>query len=91
MRTSRDNELANETAPAKRDGYVVTGALQSNFHREAVIARQASGRRRAESISKGHNPSGSSVVCSPMDFPDETGLHVENKTPHRNFFGDPRM
>jgi hypothetical protein len=49
------------------------------------------GRRRSQSISEVHRPSGGSVLCNVPDFPDETGLHVENKTPHRNLFGDPRM
>jgi hypothetical protein len=40
---------------------------------------------------RGRRPSGSSLVWNPVDFRDKTGLHVENKTPHRNFFGDPRM
>jgi carbonic anhydrase len=56
----------------------------------AVTGRSAK-RGRSESISEGHRPSGSRVLCNLPDFPDETGLHVENKTPHRNFFGDPWM
>ena len=38
-----------------------------------------------------HRLSGSGILRNPMDFPDKTGLHVDNKTPHRNFFGDPWM
>src|SRR5580698_81224 len=39
----------------------------------------------------GQRPSGSSVLRNAVDFLDNTGLHVENKAAHRNFFGDPRM
>src|SRR5580704_19642953 len=35
--------------------------------------------------------SGSSLVWNILDFPDEPGVHVENKTTHRNFFGYPGM
>ena len=30
-------------------------------------------------------------MCNLLHFPDQTGLHVENETPHWNFLGDPRM
>ena len=40
---------------------------------------------------EGHRGSGSNVLCFPVDFLDKAGLHVDNKPPHRNFFGDPRV
>ena len=36
-------------------------------------------------------PSGGSMSCTRVDFPEETRLHVENKAPHRDLFCDPRM
>jgi hypothetical protein len=69
-----------------------TDLIQSKFHREAVFTIQSSGDlSRSESTSGGRRPSGGSVLWNPLDFPDNTGSHVENKASHRNLFGDPRM
>lgn len=66
-----------------RNGAGRTGRPRS--HRRPCI------HLRVESISEGYRPLGSSVLYNLLHFPDETGLHVENKTPDRNFFGDPRV
>jgi hypothetical protein len=87
----------------KRTDYVVTGALllvhESSADTREQIQRAYAYPRIPRSLLSLRGlsppgiglPSGSSVMCSPVDFPDETGLYVKNKTPHGNFFGDPRM
>jgi hypothetical protein len=84
MLTFRGDELLSEAAPVNRENRVITGTLL--LAHESYLAVAA--RNRSQ---EGRRPSGSSVLCNLLNFPDETGLHVENKTPHRNFFGDPWM
>lgn len=42
-------------------------------------------------IREGHRSSGSSLLSNWLDFRDQTGVHIEDKAPHRDFFSDPRM
>jgi hypothetical protein len=46
----------------------------------------APGCRRSESIPANYLPSGGGVPCSLVNFLKKTGLHVENKTAHRDIF-----
>jgi hypothetical protein len=85
--TSRHDELDSEICAGKTRRPRVTGALLSFSN----LGQDTREHCHSESISGGRCPSGSSVLRSPMDFRNKTGLNVKNKTPHRNFFGNPRM
>ena len=82
----------------------ISDAAAATWQRSGSISREAIALHRINLISEAARatatsqftvsavaPSGSSVLCDMLDFFDETGLHVENKPPHRNFFGDPGM